>query len=351
MPFSRPSLDDLVDQALSDIDADVEGADGRQPASNLNVMGIVTAGQADGLHGHLQLLREDIDWSNPDSELVERRAAMVGIFPNPASQAYRVVKFLGASGTAIAKDVRLARADGTEYVTDEAAVIAGGQALVRVVAVEPGAAGNVAAGVKLTLVNAVPGLQSVAEVQATGQVAGSDAETRQQLHARFMEYWPSTEEGAGPYVKLAKQVAGVTRAWEYEHEMGLGTVTVRFVMDGKADTIIPTEAEIALVDAHVQANRPPGGGGVYVVAPIPDPVALTLAISPDTTELRAAVEAEIADYHRREAEPGDPTIPSRISEVISSVPGEFKHRLSLTSDVNRPFNKIAVPGPITWEAY
>lgn len=348
MPFARPSLDDLIDQALGDVDAVVDGADARQPASNLNVMGIVTAGQADGLHGHLERLADDLDWSNPDSELVERRAAMVGIFPKPASQAYRTVKMLGVTGTPIDKDLRLARADGVEYVTDEAAVIVGGQALVRAVAVVPGAGGNMAAGVKLTMINTVPGLQSVAEVQASGQVAGSDAETRQQVHARFLEYW---REDVGPYVKLIRQVAGVTRAWEYEHEMGLGTVTIRFVMDGKADTIIPTEAEVALANAHVQANRPPGGGGVYVVAPIPDPVALTLAISPDSPELRAAVEMEIADYHRREAEPGDPTIPSRLSEVISSVVGEFKHRLSLTSDVNRPFNKLAVPGPITWEAY
>lgn len=352
MPFARPTLDELVEQALADIDANADGADARQAASNLNVLGIVMAGLGDGFHGHLQLLREDIDWSNPDSELVERRAVMVNVYPKAASQAERRVKFVGVNGSPIEAGTRLKRADGAEYETDETGEIAGGQALVRVVALEPGAAGNVAAGVKLTLASAVPGVQSQAEVQAEGQVAGTDAETRRPLHARFLEYWRSTEEGAGPYVKLAKQVAGVTRAWEYEHEMGLGTMTVRFVMDGKADTNIPTEAEIAAVDAHLQANRSGGMPGLYVVAPIADPVALTLAISPDTPELRVAVEAEIIDFLHREAEPGDPTILSRISEVISSVPGEFKHRIPVpAADISRAYNQIATPGTITWVAY
>jgi uncharacterized phage protein gp47/JayE len=352
MPFARPTLDELVEQSLGDIDANVDGADARQVASNLSVMGIVTAGHADGLHGHLQLLREDIDWANPDSELVERRAGMVGLYTKAAALAYRIVKFTGTRIEPIDAGTRLKRADGAEYETTEAGVIAAGQALVTVVAVEPGAAGNVATGVKLTLVNGLTGVQSQAEVQAEGQIAGADAESRRQLHGRFMDYWRSTEEGAGPYAKLAKTFPGVTRAWEYENEMGLGTVTVRFVMDGKADTIIPDAAEVASLDAYMQANRPAGMPGLYIVAPIPDPVPLTLAISPDSAQLRIDVEAEIADFHRREVEPGDPTILSRISEVISSVPGEFKHKLTVPADdVSRASNQIAVPGTITWAAY
>lgn len=351
MPWTRPSLDTLIDQSLSDIDGGVPGADSRLPVSNFTVLGMAAAGLADGLHGHLQLLAEDLDWTNPASALVARRAAMVGLYPRPAKAASGRIRITGLPGATVPADTRWQRSDGAVYVTVTPVTLTGGAAVADITASLAGSAATLISGGRLTLVNPVAGIASTAEVQATGLIAGTEAESVASLHTRFLEYWADTASGTGPYVTLAKQVPGVTRAWEYEHEMGLGTITVRFVMDGKGGTPIPTEAEAALVLDHINAHRPPGPAGVFVVGPVPDPVALTLAISPDSPALRTAISEEINDFLRREGAPGAPTIKSRLSEVISSVPGEFKHRLGLSSDITRVWNRIAVPGPITWEAY
>ena len=68
---------------------------------------------------------------------------------------------------------------------------------------------------------------------AGGLAAGSDAETDESLRARVLRRIQKPPQGGAgyDYVAWALEVPGVTRAWVYPAEMGLGTVTVRFVRD------------------------------------------------------------------------------------------------------------------------
>lgn len=354
MSWPRLTLDELIEQSLADIDANLDDADPRLPVSILSVLAIVTSGQTDGLYGYIARIARQIPWVDADSDTLERWASLVGSKKKKATAAGGTVAVSKSTpGARVPVDTVLQRADGVDYiVTAEATVGADGAAAVTVAALDPGSAGNAAAGVKLAPGETLAGIVSPLVVGADGLTGGVNVESDESLLERFLEYWKAAEELDGPYARLAKKVAGVTRAWEYGQEMGLGTITVRFVMDAKPDTIIPTEAEITTVEAYMQTYRPPGSKALYVVAPVPDPLDITLAVSPDTSAVRAAIEAEVDDFVKREHEPGDPTILSRLSEAISAADGEYAHRLiSPTETVTRAAYQIAVPGTITWEAF
>jgi uncharacterized phage protein gp47/JayE len=351
MTWSRPALDTLVDDALADIDANVTDTDARLAVSILSVLGVVTSGQTDGLYGYIARIAKQIPWVSADGDALHRWASLPHIYPTPARAATGLATVIGTrAGATVAAGAILTRGDGAEYVAQADATLAAGTASLSIAALDPGANGNAAAGVKLTLAESVSGITAIV-VGPDGLVGGAEAEEDSSLLDRFLSYWRSAEEGAGPYVKLAR-AAGATRAWEYEFGMGLGTITVRFVLDGKPDTIVPTDAEVAIVNAYMQTFRPPGSKGLYVVAPVADPVDVRLAIIPDTAATRAAALAEITDFMRREAEPGMPTIRSRLSEAISAAAGEYKHRLvAPAADVDRAAYKIGTLGTVTWETY
>lgn len=354
MSWTRLTLEELIDQALADIDANLDDTDARLPVSLLSVLAVVVSGQTDGLYGYIANIAGQIPWVDADTEALERWASLVGITRKQATAASGYALASGCTADAtIAADSLLQRADQVQYlVTADVTIGADGTATVPVAAIDTGTGGNASAGVKLALTETVVGIVSPLVVTSAALTGGTAAEEDADLLERFLEYWQGAEEGAGPYVKLAKQVAGVTRAWEYEHEMGLGTITIRFVMDDKTDTIIPTDAEIEAVNTYVQNNRPPGGGGVYVVAPIPDPLDLTLAIYPDTDAIRTAVIAEVTDFVLSDHECGEATYLSRLSEAIAAADGEYRHQIvSPTADVSRAAAQICVPGTITWTAY
>jgi uncharacterized phage protein gp47/JayE len=353
MSFARQSLDQLVDQAMTDIDGELTGADARLAVSNLNVLSIVLAGMADGLHGHLDWLAFQVIWDSARNEYLERWAGMFGVWRKPAACAIGVATITGNTGTVILEGTRLQRADGALYETTAEATIADGTAALALSAVEPGLAGNAAAGVKLASVEPIAGARSPAEVAVGGISAGTDIETIPSLLARFLARLREPPHGGAAHDWRAwtLEVEGATRAWVYPGERGLGTVTIRFVMDGKADTIIPSAIEIALVAAHLDEVRPVTAEPV-IEAPVAAPLSLTIALSPDTAATRAAVQAEVAAFVARESEPGATIYLSRLSEAISGAIGETRHRLvSPIADVAHAVDHMAVPGVITWVAY
>src|SRR6478736_4591283 len=79
-----------------------------------------------------------------------------------------------------------------------------------------------------------PPLPGVVSATLHGDMTGgADTETDDQLRARvlFRIQQPPMGGDANDYVAWALAVPGVTRAWCSPLEMGMGTVTVRFMMD------------------------------------------------------------------------------------------------------------------------
>jgi len=350
MPFARPNLQTLIDRAVADIESRLPGADARLRRSNLNVLARTHAGAVHGLYGYLQWLADQVMYDTAESEYLDRAASIWLDVPRKAAVAANgVVTASGTNGVTVTEGAQLSRSDGAVFEVSADATIAGGTAVVQVVAVEAGAAGNTAAGSTLTFVSPIAGVQAQAAVDGGALAGGANQELDASLRARLLDRIRQTPHGgaAHDYVRWAKEVAGVTRAWVYPGELGDGTVVVRFVRDDDVD-LIPDAAEVATVQAYIDALRPVTAD-VTVVAPVAVPLDLTIALTPNTAAVRAAVTAELDDMIHREAEPGATILRSHINEATSIASGETDHVLSVpVADVTHTTGQIATLGTITW---
>lgn len=350
MPFTRPDLPTLIDRAAADIESRLPGVDARLRRSNLNVLARVLSGGIHGLYGYLDWIARQAIYDTAEAEILERWASIwLDVPRKPAAAATGSATFTGTTGAVIPLGTLLTRSDGAEVATTAEAAIAAGTATVAVAAVVAGAAGNTAAGSTLTLVSPIAGVQSQATVAADGLTGGADVEGDASLLERLIDRIQQPPHGgsAADYVKWAREVPGVTRAWAYPKEMGDGTVTVRFVRDADAD-LIPDAAEVAAVYDYI-AERYPVTGELFVVAPIAVPLDFTIQLTPNTATVQSAVEAELEDLLKREAEPGATILISHIREAISIAAGETDHQLvAPAADVAHGTGEMAVMGTITW---
>ncbi len=340
MSFERPTLPTLIER----IQADAESRIGKKQMrwSLVTVLCRVIAGVAHGLYGFIAFVLRQCFSSTAEGAYLERRASEYGIYRNKAEKAVGTVTFSG-SGT-VPEGTQLENSQGTTYKTT--AESAAGSAPIE--AVTGGAAGNAEAGMELALVSPVPGVLSTATAgELTG---GADAEGDESLRERLL-YRQKNPPKAGTkadYVAWAKQVTGVTRAWCTSQEMGLGSVTVRFMTDGMTEDGIPNETMIARVKAEIEENMPVTTI-LYVAAPVPKSLDITLDITPDTEAIRAKIESSIESVVLTEAQPGGPILLTSIDRAISNVSDVTSYRItSPTDDVTAGTGEIYVPGTITW---
>lgn len=347
--FARPSLAELIERAIQDIEARLPGTDARMRRSNLNVLARTHAGGAHGLYGYLDWISRQVLPDTADAEIMERWASIWGVTRKAASFAAGPVTLTGSSGSIIPAGTLLQAADGQEVETDVEVTLAAGTATVQVTALTAGQAGNLTAATVLSLASPIAGVNAQAVVASGGFSGGADAETDTALRTRLLARIQAPPHGGAEadYIAWALEVAGVTRAWVYPAELGLGTVTVRFVRDDDA-SIIPDAAEVSAVQSHLDALRPVTAA-LTVVAPVAVPLNLTIQLTPNTSTVQAAVQAELADLLRREAEPGGTILISHIREAISLAAGETNHVLTApVADVVHTTGQIATLGTITW---
>lgn len=154
---------------------------------------------------------------------------------------------------------------------------------VNLTALTAGAAGNMAPGAIITFATAIAGANGI--VTVVSMAGGADQETDALLRARVLQriQQPPMGGAATDYVAWAESIPGVTRAWCSPNEMGLGSVTLRFMMDELRATPgnyltsgFPTSVDVAAVQAYVNSVRPVTAQDVFVVAPIPEPINFVL---------------------------------------------------------------------------
>lgn len=324
MTFARPSLSDLVERARSDAEARLPGADARLRHSLLDVLLRTHAGATAGLYGYLDHLARQILPDTAEGEFLARWAAIWGVRRKAAVAAEATATATGVNGSGIPAGTELQRADGTRYAVATAAEIAAGTATLSLIAVDPGAAGDLAPGSQLTFTSPVLGVGALAAALAQ-TVAGADEEGDEPLLARLLDRIQQPPQGgtANDYVQWALAQPGVTRAWAYGGWLGLGTVGVTFTMDGRLNPL-PLLADVEAVQDALDLLRPVTAD-LTVFAPSAQPIAFVIRLLPDTPANRLAVEAELADFFTREAEPGGTLYRSRIGEAVSLAAGEFRH--------------------------
>lgn len=351
MSFAVPDLATLIDRIAGDIQSRLPGTDARLRRNLLTVLGRAEAGAAKGLYGHQAWIARQIIVDTAESAWLERWASVWGIVRKAASAATGSATFTGTVGATLPAGTLVARSDGAEFAVDaDAAVGADGTVSAALTAQTPGAAGDTDANSTLALVSPVAGIDPDATVDAAAIGGGADLETDAALRARLLSRIQQPPRGGanGDYENWALAVAGVTRVWVTANELGLGTVVVRFVTDDAPGGLIPDAATVQAVADYIDPLRPITAD-VTVLAPVADALDLTIQLTPNTPDVRTAVEAEIAALLLREAVPGGTILRSHIEEAISIAAGETDHHLlSPLVDVTHGAGHIAVPGTYTW---
>lgn len=298
MAFVRPTLRELISRISSGIQSRLSVPQVRR--SNATVYSRVLAGASHELHGFIEYVSKQIFVDTADSEHLDRHASIFGITRKAASKASGTVKFSFQDGVVnIPVGTILQGGDEQQF---QVTVAPNAEGVASVEALVAGEAGNIESGDTLTLISPIEGVISEAESQ--GIAGGADAEDDENLRARVLARQRETPHGgtSSDYVQWALAVPGVTRAWCYPLENGDGTVVVRFVCDDLAD-ISPTSEMVKQVQSYIDSKRPVTAD-VTVMGPTLKAVNIEIStLTPDTSDVRAAVEAELKDLFMKESEP------------------------------------------------
>lgn len=345
--------------------ARIENSDPQLRMTFENLFGLAIAGSTRGLHKHLEYTARQLFADRADEEGVLAWGRILDIARLEAQRASGVVTGTGGISAPLPAGTEMKNAADILYrtVNAETADGSGNFTAVEVESLEQGIDGNLAASGILKLVSAVPDVDSDFTVEAAPDEldGGLDLEDLEAYRIRVLERFSNPPQGgaSGDFVTFAKQIAGVTRAWEQENALGFGTVRVYFVRDDDL-SIIPSASEIAEVQDHLQETDGSGFiiGGVapiFVATTVDAPTTTDLDITVDVRKAEGFTDAE-ADTSIEEAiddllfELTAPSATLRISQIreaISGSPAEVFHTMSIpAADVVTADNEILVRGVV-----
>lgn len=366
MAWTTPTLREVRAMVRDDITAALNGA----VLIGNSVLRVISDCQA----GLAHLVLRYIDWLSrnllPDTaetEWLDRHGdiwlvnADGSVGRKGATLAEGTVAMTGTNGTIVPSGTTLGYSTELTYETTEQVTLGVTETTVPVRAINPGTIGNRISGDTLNLVNSALGIDTNAIVVEIG--GGVDDETDDELRARilFRIQNPPMGGDANDYVAWATAVAGVTRAW-VSTEMGVGTVSVRFMMDDlrAAQEGIPLYPDILTVTNYIDSVRPVALKDRWVLAPVPEPIDFRIVnLDNDTPSVRAGIETAVRAMLREKAAPAHiingiqqsaTTIYAAwVSEAISSVNGVENFNLEM-EDHDMPYpGSIAILGTIVYD--
>lgn len=344
MPFETPTLPVLVSRTQTDL------AGNALRQSDAQVLSRALSGTAYGLYGYLSWIADQVLPDTADEETLERQAVLRLKQPRIAAKsATGAVSFIAAAGPVLDVDTVIQAGDGRSYRVTTSVPTVAGTNTATIEAVDAGTLGNAGAGLVLSAVQPVEGIDSSFTVIGDGLTGGTAQESIESLRARVVRSYQVIPHGGNQddYVTWALECAGVTRAWCVRNYLGPGTVGLFFLRDGDDDPF-PNAERCAEVQAYIEAQRPVTAE-LYVLAPQKKVLTYHLRLTPDTTVVRAAVENQLRDLHLREAGLGDTLLISHIREAISSATGETDHGLTdPAADVTAGVNQLLTYGGCVW---
>lgn len=313
MPFDRPTLQTLRDRFQQDFLARTDSGDSVLRRSVENILSFVVPAQTHGLYGFLNYLQKQVIPSEESDVDTLLRWSDQYLTPpqKPAEAAVGDVTFTGTPATAIPIGTEIGNRDGATFTTDVGVVIGGGgDVTVAVTATEPGVAGNTLGGTAVFLSTPIVGIDSEATVAAAGLTGGTDEEDAVGIFRRLRNRLRSPPRGgsAGDFAAWALEVAGVSRAFEFNNTTASGATSTGFVAVVIVDDVsgpVPGAAIIDAAQANIDLKRPVMMGGAPVIGPTPQLLTLTWsALIPDTAPIRASLEAAVEDWVLTSGEPG-----------------------------------------------
>jgi uncharacterized phage protein gp47/JayE len=211
------------------------------------------------------------------------------------------------------------------YETTEQIVVGVSASPVHIRALDPGAAGNMDSGETLSFSPIVNNVDRTATVYG-GVGGGADTETDDELRFRVLQRIQQPPMGGDKtdYEAWALSVPGVTRAWCSPLEQGMGTVTLRFMMDDlRANNDgIPLAEDVLAVETYLSTKRPVAVKDVFVVAPLRFPINMHInKLVTDSPSTREAIEVSIRNMLLERAIPGETIYRSWVEVAIADALG------------------------------
>ena len=369
MPWSTPTLREVRSLVRDAVHASLPGADANVPNSVLRVLS-----DNQGALCHLTL--QYVDWLSlqllPDTaetEWLDRHGDIWLVNADGSTGRKMATLSTGTAsfqgiidGTVIPANTQLPSGVGMPTDTNSPNQVISFETLEDITtssvapvignirALDPGAFGNLPDDTPLTINPPIAGVSStVTVVHLTG---GTDTETDEQLRARILQRIQNPPMGGSKadYEAWALAVPGVTRAWAAPNEMGVGTVTVRFLMDDlRADNDgWPLPEDIVAVADYIDTKRPVTMKDCYVVAPIKQFIDITIAnLVPNTEEVQAEIEQSLRDMLFQMAAPGQTIFAAWVSFAIMNSPHVQSFKLVTDADyVMQSPGHMAVLGTI-----
>jgi uncharacterized phage protein gp47/JayE len=362
MPWSTPSLKVVRSLVRDAIRGNLPGADASIPNSVLRVI-------SDAMGALCHLALQFIDWlalqllpDTAETVWLDRHGNIWLVNSDGttgrklASLAFGTVNFTGTAGTIVPNATQLTYGATIGqgmigYETTQQITLGDLPTPATVRALDPGAASNRLADDVLSVVEASGGVDGAATV--VFMIGGTDPETDDELRGRVLQRIREPPMGgdATDYVAWAEAVPGVTRAWCSPQEMGIGTCTLRFMMDDLrvANGGFPFPDDVAQVAAYINTVRPVTVKDMFVEAPIPHPVNVHITyVDLDNQATHGAIEASLLNEFYVRQRPGQTWYRAWSDEGIMNAPGVNAYDL-VASDVPMPNNgSMAVLGDITY---
>lgn len=166
--------------------------------------------------------------------------------------------------------------------------------------VEFGEDNNLSADTILTLVSPLSGVDNDIYVNFGEVSGGIDQENDTDLRSRFLSRVqnPISHFNAAEITNKAKEINGVTRVFVQETTPLIGQVTI-YIMRDNDDDPIPDAAEIVTVKNKILEVKPANTSDLDVIVSAPSAVTTNFvftALSPDTSTMREAIEANLKNY-------------------------------------------------------
>lgn len=345
MPWTTPTLREVRELTRDNVTSALSGA-AMIANSVLRVMSDAMAALA-----HLTL--RYIDWlafqllpDTAESEWLDRHGT-IWLLNSDATKGRKGATFAegsidvtGVATTVLPSGTRFAGGNQVEYETIEEIIIGADATPVAIRALDGGQAGNLAAGETVTATNIVDGLDSLATV--TELTGGSDEENDADLRMRVLKRIQEPPMGGckTDYEEWALAVPGVTRAWCAPNEMGIGTVTIRFMCDDLRweDNGLPNVDDINAVTTYLDTVRPVAVKDIFIVAPIPFFVDIAITnLTLDNATVRQRIAFALMTMFDDKSVPGQTIYKSWVGEAISIATGEDHHDLQ--------FENTPMPSP------
>ena len=230
---------------------------------------------------------------------------------------------------------------------------------VSVTAQDFGANTNQAAGTELTLQSPIVGVDDEVNVDYGEIGGGTNQEVDSELKLRLLDRIqnPIAHFNVAEITAVAKTVAGVTRVFVQEVTPALGQVTIYFMRDNDTNPI-PSGAEVADVDAVIQAIRPANTSAANVIVNAPTGVSTDFtftALSPNTSTMQTAISANLRQFFDENTSIGvdvdQDAYRSAIFNTVDTVTGDTVTSFTLsapTGDITITAGQIGILGNVTY---